>query len=233
MIGLDAPPTCWAIIEPQLTENSSVQVLVATQSGTILAVDVNQVQDMLGMALLNVNSFALTRRQLLTLVVYFCFLAAPNGPFIAMSVAPTGKILACFTKSGNVWVVSTDFAQNLSTFETKSPVPPTQLVWCGFDAVVCYWGSGDDHLVFVIGPFANYIKYTYHEPISLVSEPDGIRIISATKCELLQRVPSSYHSTLLIYQVYVITDAFLYLFSYRCDRGDFQNGQHRTCCDLV
>jgi hypothetical protein len=108
-----------------------------------------------------------------------------------MSVSPTGKILACFTQSGNVWVVSTDFAQNLSTFETKSPVPPTQLVWCGVDAVVCYWGSGDDHLVFVIGPLANFIKYTYHEPVTLVSEPDGIRIISAAKCELLQRVPST------------------------------------------
>jgi len=157
---LDAPPTCWTVIEPQLTENSSVQVLVATVSGTILSVDTDQVQDML----------------------------APGGPFLAMSVAPTGKILACFTKTGNVWVVSTDFAQNLSTFETKSPVPPQQLVWCGFGAVCCYWGSGDDHLLFVVGPYASYYRYIYAEPISLIPEPDGVRIVTSKKCEFLSRV---------------------------------------------
>ena len=159
---LEAPPTCWTVIEPQLTETSTVQVLVATQSGAILSVDTEQAQDML----------------------------VPNGPFLSMAVAPTGKILACFTKSGNVWIVSTDFAQNLSTFETKSPVPPTQMVWCGFGAVCCYWGSDEGHLLFVVGPHASYYRYNYADPICLIPEPDGVRIISARKCEFVQRVSS-------------------------------------------
>eukprot|EP01122_Echinamoeba_exundans_P014185 TRINITY_DN6375_c0_g1_i2.p1 TRINITY_DN6375_c0_g1~~TRINITY_DN6375_c0_g1_i2.p1 ORF type:complete len:830 (+),score=168.25 TRINITY_DN6375_c0_g1_i2:36-2525(+) len=161
--GLVEPPTCWTVIEPQLTENNSVQVLVGTVSGTILTVDANQVQDML----------------------------APNGPFLAISVAPTGKLLACFTKTGSVWVVSADFAQNLSSFETGLNFPPYQFAWCGIDAVVAVWGAGEDWFLFAIGPFANFLKYTYREPLTLVPEPDGIRIVSGKKCELLQRVPTA------------------------------------------
>ena len=41
-----------------------------------------------------------------------------------MSVCPNGKMLACFTHDGFVWVITTDFSKNLSEFPTKSQVPP-------------------------------------------------------------------------------------------------------------
>lgn len=110
-----------------------------------------------------------------------------QGPFTKMVVSPNGKLLALFTLDGKLWVVSTDFQKNLSEYATKSKIPPQQLVWCGTDSVVLYW----DKIVLMVGPFGDWIKYTYEDPIYLASEIDGVRIISNDKCELLQKVPAS------------------------------------------
>lgn len=110
-----------------------------------------------------------------------------QGPFTKMVVSPNGKFLALFTMDGKLWVVSTDFQKNLSEYATKSKIPPQQLVWCGTDSVVLYW----DKIVLMVGPFGDWIKYTYEDPIYLASEIDGVRIISNDKCELLQKVPAS------------------------------------------
>lgn len=37
-------------------------------------------------------------------------------------------------------------------------------------------------------------RYSYEDPIFLIAECDGVRIISNEKCEFLQRVPSTYSS---------------------------------------
>ncbi|KAI9486646.1 MAG: Vps16, C-terminal region-domain-containing protein [Benjaminiella poitrasii] len=110
-----------------------------------------------------------------------------QGPFTKLVVSPNGKFLALFTSDGRLWVVSTDFQKNLSEYATKSKIPPQQLVWCGTDSVVLYW----DKIVLMVGPFGDWIKYTYEDPIYLASEIDGVRIISNDKCELLQKVPAS------------------------------------------
>jgi hypothetical protein len=48
-----------------------------------------------------------------------------------------------------------------------------------------YW----DKIVLMIGPFGDWIKFSYDDPIFLSSEIDGVRITSNDKCELLQKVP--------------------------------------------
>ncbi|KAF9114225.1 hypothetical protein BGX27_011427 [Mortierella sp. AM989] len=108
-----------------------------------------------------------------------------QGPFTKMSVSPDGKYLALFTSEGKLLVVSTDFRKNLSEFATRSLVPPQQLVWCGTDSVVLYW----DKIVLMVGPFGDWIKYSYDDAIFLIPEIDGIRVISSEKCEFLQKVP--------------------------------------------
>ncbi|KAI8973476.1 Vps16, C-terminal region-domain-containing protein [Mycotypha africana] len=110
-----------------------------------------------------------------------------QGPFTKMVISPNGKFLALFTSDGKLWVVSTDFQKNLSEYATKSKIAPQQLVWCGTDSVVLYW----EKIVLMVGPFGDWIKYTYDDPIFLASEIDGVRIISNEKCELLQKVPAS------------------------------------------
>jgi hypothetical protein len=42
----------------------------------------------------------------------------------------------------------------------------------------------------MVGPFGDWIKYSYDDAIYLVPEIDGVRVISCDKCEFLQKVPS-------------------------------------------
>lgn len=158
LVDVTSNPTCMAIIEPQFTRSKALEVLLAVDK-TILVVDMTGVED-----------------QKLT-----------AGPLRKMSVCPNGKMLACFTHDGFVWVITTDFSKNLSEFPTKSQVPPNQLVWCGTDSVVLYW----DKIVLMVGPYGDWVKYSYEQSLSLIAELDGVRIISGTQCEFLHRVPDA------------------------------------------
>lgn len=110
-----------------------------------------------------------------------------SGPFSRMCVSPTGSLIACFNASGTLHVLSTDFTKNLSEFGTGSRKAPTDLVWCGEDSVVLYW----DNLLLMVGPYGDFVKYTYESALALVPECDGVRIVSNELCEFLSRVPSS------------------------------------------
>ena len=52
--------------------------------------------------------------------------------------------------------------------------------------MVCSWGS----TVMVIGRTAETIIYTYDGPVHLVTEIDGVRVISSSSHEMIQKVPS-------------------------------------------
>lgn len=111
-----------------------------------------------------------------------------------MRVSPNGKLVACFNESGVLTVMTTDFSKNLSQFNTESKIPPDQMEWCGVDSVLLYWDQL--HLLLMIGPFSEYLKWTYDSSIYLAPELDGVRIISSDTCEFLSRVPSIYLSFL-------------------------------------
>ncbi|CAM0139156.1 Vacuolar protein sorting-associated protein 16 [Umbelopsis sp. WA50703] len=158
--GISEPPHCWTVILPQFTLSRHVEVLIASAE-TIIVVDAQDATDQ--------------RLQ---------------GPFTKMAVSPNGKFLALFTSEGKLWVVSTDFQKNLSEFATKSGIPPQQLAWCGTDSVVLYWELSTSKIVLMIGPFGDWIKLSYDDAIYLIPEIDGVRVITADKCEFLQKVPS-------------------------------------------
>lgn len=66
-------------------------------------------------------------------------------------------------------------------------LPPDQLVWCGVDSVLLYW----EETLLMVGPYGDSIKFPYDEPVVLIPESDGVRILSNTYMEFLQRVPDS------------------------------------------
>jgi hypothetical protein len=99
LTDIPSVPTCMAIIEPQFTQSKALEVLIAVDK-TILLVDMTSVQDQ----------------------------KLSAGPLRKMTVCPNGKMLACFTHDGFVWVITTDFSKNLSEFPTKSQVPPHQVL---------------------------------------------------------------------------------------------------------
>lgn len=158
--GLTIPPTCWLVVPPEADDQElsmpSPLALLATQSGSVVAT----------------NAAARQEHDV------------RKGVFSRMCLSPGGKMLACFV-APFVWVVMSDFSQNLAEFDTQSQEPPEQMAWCGNDSVVLYW----DQLALVVGPHGEWIKYSYDQPLHLISETDGLRIVSNECCEFLERVP--------------------------------------------
>eukprot|EP00211_Chloroparvula_japonica_P005283 CAMPEP_0119139206 /NCGR_PEP_ID=MMETSP1310-20130426/27101_1 /TAXON_ID=464262 /ORGANISM="Genus nov. species nov., Strain RCC2339" /LENGTH=819 /DNA_ID=CAMNT_0007130473 /DNA_START=263 /DNA_END=2719 /DNA_ORIENTATION=+ len=158
--ALSEAPSYWTAIPPEKTVSRNVEVLVASQD-TILILDEDACQD-----------------QLLS-----------SGPFTSLAVSTSGKLIACFNKSGLLMVMTTDFNDNKIEFPTGCRVPPEQLIWCGSDTVLLYW----DKVLLMVGPKkedkTGWIKYSYEDPIHVITEVDGARILSNGYCEFLQKVP--------------------------------------------
>jgi hypothetical protein len=106
--GLDATPTCMAVVEPALTGRDSPDVLLSSDDGTVIVVDTEQVEP-----------FPTTQ-----------------GPFKKMECSANGQLFACFTTEGQVVVFPSDFSDVILDFSTRSTTAPEQLVWCGGDSVV-------------------------------------------------------------------------------------------------
>nr|KAJ0197045.1 hypothetical protein LSAT_V11C700348050 [Lactuca sativa] len=78
----------------------------------------------------------------------------------------------------------------VEALEGKSTLAPKQLVWCGMDNVLLYW----DYMLLMVGPCGDPVFYLYDEPVILIPECDGARILSNSNIEFLQRVPASTES---------------------------------------
>lgn len=109
------------------------------------------------------------------------------GPLQKMVVSQNGKLLASFTHDGRLLVMSTDFSKIIFEYNCESALPPEQLAWCGMDSVLLYW----DDMLLMVGPYGDPVRYVYDEPIMLIPECDGVRVLSNTSMEFLQRVPDS------------------------------------------
>eukprot|EP00162_Nutomonas_longa_P012729 comp21234_c0_seq1/m.45320 comp21234_c0_seq1/g.45320 ORF comp21234_c0_seq1/g.45320 comp21234_c0_seq1/m.45320 type:complete len:848 (+) comp21234_c0_seq1:3-2546(+) len=109
--GLEDPPTCMVVLEPQHSSSGTVEVFLGTVEGSILVVDEDSCND-----------------QMVT-----------SGPFSRMSVSADGAYVAAFTTTGAVWVSMTDFSRVVSEISTQIKLSPKQLVWCGSDSVILYW----------------------------------------------------------------------------------------------
>jgi hypothetical protein len=58
-----------------------------------------------------------------------------SSPIVAMTFAPNGRFLACFTQSSILTVISTSFETKVLDFDTSegSSAPPLDMKWCGED----------------------------------------------------------------------------------------------------
>ncbi|XP_008811095.2 protein VACUOLELESS1 [Phoenix dactylifera] len=116
------------------------------------------------------------------------------GPLQKMALSHNGKYLATFTHDGRLLVITTDFSRIILEYNCESALPPEQIAWCGLDSVLLYW----DEMLLMVGPRGNPVRYLYDEPIRLIPECDGVRILSNSCMELIQRVPDS---TVSIFQI--------------------------------
>lgn len=114
-----------------------------------------------------------------------------QAPIVKMAVSPNGRFVACFTQSGWLCVCNANFSKTVLEFDTKAGVAPLQMVWCGDDCVVMQWNNLG---LLMVGPYGDWIKFTYSDVVLLSQEIDCLRIIGATATEILQRVHPSIES---------------------------------------
>ena len=122
-----------------------------------------------------------------------CFTA--DGWLTVLNTTFQKKVLEFDTKAGVEplqvryrHVTATSLPRHCHTTDTNAGVEPLQLVWCGEDSVVMYWKQLG---LLMVGPFGDWVKYTFEEALVLVQEVDCCRILTANSLEMLQRVPSA------------------------------------------
>lgn len=119
----------WNIIPPAYTLSRSVEVLLSI-GNTVYVSDATECED----------------RYL------------DIGPFTHMCVSPNGKFAALYTTTGTAHVITSDFQNRLSEYDSRSKIPPKYFEWCGNDAVVIAW-EDEVHLV---GPGGSLARF-YHD----------------------------------------------------------------------
>lgn len=85
-------------------------------------------------------------------------------------------------------MVSSNYSETLSEYDLSGEPEadsPRRVLWCGSNSVVLAW----DSTILMVGPFGHTLRYYYVEPVHLITEVDGLRVISIDRCELLQKVP--------------------------------------------
>ncbi|KAF1996789.1 vacuolar protein sorting-associated protein [Amniculicola lignicola CBS 123094] len=157
---LAIPPTAdvvsWAIIPPAYSLSRSVEIILAIGQ-TLYVVDATDAED---------RDFT-------------------AGPFRHISVSPRGEFLAFYTEDGKVWVVSGDWSEKLSEYNSRAKTVPKDMQWCGSNAVALAW----EDEVHLIGPKSAATKFYYDSFLHLLPDVDGLRILTNDLCEYLQKVP--------------------------------------------
>lgn len=178
----------WTVVPPESSSSGTAQVLVSPASGqSMICVD----------AAGDTSDMKLAR-----------------GPYPAIRPSSNGKLLALVTADWKLWVVSSDFERSLSEFDltqcsafkadsaAKASATPSnsqhqaqnrvtlfdggirQVEWCGNNTVAVAWESE----VVMVGPFGDSIRYFYPGPMHMISELDGLRIVSSDRLEFVQKV---------------------------------------------
>ncbi|KAF1966346.1 vacuolar protein sorting-associated protein 16 [Bimuria novae-zelandiae CBS 107.79] len=159
---LAIPPTepviSWGVIPPAYSLSRSVEVILAIGE-TLYVVDATEAE--------NRNFDA--------------------GPFRHISVSPRGEFLSFYTDDGKVWVVSGDWSDKLSEYDSKVKTVPKDMQWCGSNAVALAW----EDEVHLIGPNGAVTKFYYDAWIHLLPDMDGLRLLTNDVCEYLQKVPDA------------------------------------------
>jgi len=146
----------WNIIPPKHTLSRSVEVLLSIGK-TIYVVDTTDCEDR--------------------------FLDI--GPFSHIAVSPNGKFAALYSADGKAHVITADFQNRLSEYDSKSQISPKYLEWCGNDAVVIAW----DDEVNIVGPNGTTARFFYEDGVHVITDLDGVRLLSNKVCDFLQKVP--------------------------------------------
>ncbi|KAI9837217.1 MAG: hypothetical protein M1819_000291 [Sarea resinae] len=148
----------WALIPPAYTLSRSVEVLLAIDK-TIHVVDATDAEDRM----------------------------LDNGPFHHVVASPNGKFVTLYTEDGKVWVISSDFQNKLSEYQSRAKTMPKDVQWCGNNSVILGW----EDEIHMVGPNGAVSKYFYDGRVHMIADLDGVRLLTNDVCEFLQKVPDA------------------------------------------
>ncbi|XP_012286642.1 vacuolar protein sorting-associated protein 16 homolog [Orussus abietinus] len=103
----------------------------------------------------------------------------------AMAVSRNSQCIALYTDSGYLYFGNITLSGEHQECFVNRVEPPTEMAWCGKDAVVCAWNS----TITIVGPTGEMVSFSYDSPAHLIPEIDGIRILSNTH-DMIQKVPN-------------------------------------------
>ncbi|XP_017088606.2 vacuolar protein sorting-associated protein 16 homolog [Drosophila bipectinata] len=115
----------------------------------------------------------------------------PHDRIIKISVSYNHQHLALYTNTGLLWMGSVDMRQKYCEFDTGRKDMPLQIEWImniddsESDAVVISYPS----YLLIVNRKADRSDYHYDPVLFLVAEMDGVRIITPTSHEMIQRLP--------------------------------------------
>nr|CAG4643026.1 EOG090X01BU [Ilyocryptus agilis] len=106
---------------------------------------------------------------------------------VGIAVSVCNKFAALLTDAGVIWIGSSDFRRKLCEHDAQCASSAVQLVWCGSGAVVLNLGS----ILLVLSPSRDHFTLILDSPGYLFPEIDGLRIVTNTSHEFLQKVPQA------------------------------------------
>jgi len=159
--GLNSAPSCWSIYY----SDRQTKALVAFDNELYLA-DSSGQQRQINLPVGNAADTTLWR-------------------FAAISVSFNQKYLALLTHDGFLWVGELDFSRAHVVQSLADLGPVLQMEFCGTGAIALIT---EDELK-VVGLSDEFSFYCDDGRIVLIPELDGVRLLSASRHELLQRVP--------------------------------------------
>ncbi|XP_040295582.1 vacuolar protein sorting-associated protein 16 homolog isoform X2 [Bufo bufo] len=162
--GPKVPPSCWAV----LLQDRMALILVA-----------------IGKDLYLLDNTACS-------VITLPGLSPLSGAYLHMSVSFHHKYLAVFTDSGYIWMGNASLKEKLCELTSDIRQPPKQMSWCIRPrskqiAVVVLW----DKVLLIAGRAKENILFPLDEETFIVSELDGVRLISHSTHEFLHEIPKA------------------------------------------
>ncbi|XP_064535512.1 vacuolar protein sorting-associated protein 16 homolog [Drosophila montana] len=115
----------------------------------------------------------------------------PHDRIIKISVSYNHQHLALYTNTGLLWLGSVDMRQKYCEFDTGRKDMPLQIEWimnthnADADAVVISYPS----YLLIVNRNADRSEFPYDPVMFLVAEMDGVRIITQSSHEMIQRLP--------------------------------------------
>ncbi|XP_063994060.1 vacuolar protein sorting-associated protein 16 homolog [Diachasmimorpha longicaudata] len=104
----------------------------------------------------------------------------------AMALSASHQHIALLGDSGHLWMGSSDLKNKYREVQINVSDVATSMSWCGVEAVICVVNT----TMTIAGRSGDTIAYSYDSPLHLISEVDGVRIISGSSHEMIQKVPN-------------------------------------------